>query len=44
MKILVDYKKVKKVWRHKLREVYIPVYKDIGRGASKPKTMRSKER
>ena len=44
MRELVDYKKVKKVWRHKVREVYIPIYRDIGKGASRDKTIRAKER
>lgn len=44
MRILVDYKIVKKVWRRKVREVYIPIYQEIGKGASKERQIKAKER
>ena len=34
MLVLVSYKKEIKVFRGKKKEVYVPIYKDIGKGGS----------
>ncbi len=38
MQILVGYKKIRKIFRRHWREIYTPIYEDIGKGYSKPKT------
>jgi len=37
MQIVVSYVKVKKIFRRKWREIYTPVYKDLGKGGIKDK-------
>lgn len=37
MKIVIGYEKIVKSFRHKRKEVFVPIYKEVGKGSSKDK-------
>jgi len=40
MQIVVGYVRVRKIFRRKWREIYTPVYKDIGKGQNPDKALK----
>ena len=40
MQTVVGYKKVVKTFRRKWREVYVPIYKDLGKAKTPNKTLK----
>lgn len=40
MQKLIKYRKVKKIFRRHWRDVYIPIYEDVGRGGTSDNVMK----